>query len=641
VNRKLIFLVCAAVAVASGCNCRGCGDVGAGEGDAGNDAGNLTDRDGGSDGGPTDGGDRTDGGPRGDGGILDPTQSGGIPQGGFSLDGGSVGTPSGSGVQVSPSGGIILNSNDVQLHFAWVANNSAGTVSKYDTVNNKEVARYQSVLPVGGLRPGGANSPSRTAIDLNGDVWVANRAPGIQGSVTKIINDPSACPDRNHNGKIDTSRDLNGDGIISTNPADKEMIIPTDNSNINQYDECIVLTTLVGQSGTGVHARGLAVSTSLESATGDVWVALHEEKKLMRLDSISGQVVPANPDGGIAIDLPFGPYGLAVDGRKRLWAVAAPGDIGGLGGQPTLAAVDVFDRHMIDPLIKAPFKGNNYGIAIDGKSRVWLAAWTGGGYVYRYERPDNLLPGTWTRFYIGDVASPRGTKMTETRGIAADESGLIWVDSDRDNNGNNASQLIAINGDDGGVRPFTPTSGAPINMLDVTDGNTYTAIGVGVDVDGNLWINNNSGNVVKVNRTTGDFIRLPNQSGNFYTYSDFTGYQLRHFTAPQGTFRYNLAGCDNLTEWKQLIWDAVTPANTAVTAYVRVANSLADLNDLSQPRYGPYTSSPADLTSPGGGGPVPPAQYMRAEFVLSSTDRVTSPELRSFRGVWNCPIILK
>ena len=60
------------------------------------------------------------------------------------------------------------------------------------------------------------NSPSRTGVDWNGDLFVANRAFGGQSSVTRIANDFARCVDRNKNGKIDTSSDTNGNGSIET-----------------------------------------------------------------------------------------------------------------------------------------------------------------------------------------------------------------------------------------------------------------------------------------------------------------------------------------------------------------------------------------------------------------------------------------
>src|SRR5258708_4547216 len=92
--------------------------------------------------------------------------------GDFSLDGGTGGV--GNGVTLAPDGGIMLSNNSAALHFAWIANSSAGTVSKFDTATGNEVARYYSVIPIDGLvhTDGGvarltadhANSPSPTPI---------------------------------------------------------------------------------------------------------------------------------------------------------------------------------------------------------------------------------------------------------------------------------------------------------------------------------------------------------------------------------------------------------------------------------------------------------------------------------------------
>ena len=93
------------------------------------------------------------------------------------------------------------------------------------------------------------------AVDFNGDAWVANRAhdsygsadpadAGIhhQSSATKIANKNNSindtdCIDRNHNGKIDTSYDADGDGIINTDcNADG---IPDSLSNVTAAKPCV------------------------------------------------------------------------------------------------------------------------------------------------------------------------------------------------------------------------------------------------------------------------------------------------------------------------------------------------------------------------------------------------------------------
>src|SRR5262249_11208126 len=133
------------------------------------------------------------------------------PDGGFNLDGG-VGT-SGDGVTVDPSGRITLNSQDIEINYAWLANWKMGTVSKFDAKSSlpdggtHEVGRYISVFPLDG-RGRRTNSssasvydPSRTAIDVNGDMWVANFASHANQyfSVTKVAGSLFNCVDRNGN----------------------------------------------------------------------------------------------------------------------------------------------------------------------------------------------------------------------------------------------------------------------------------------------------------------------------------------------------------------------------------------------------------------------------------------------------------
>ncbi|HEX8697362.1 MAG TPA: hypothetical protein VF815_00865, partial [Myxococcaceae bacterium] len=179
------------------------------------DPNNPGNTDGGS-GGPDGGG--NNGGPDGGGGPIFDSDAGTtivIPPGNFQLDGGGLPGSGGENVQTDPEGNIILGGGRTELSFAWIANNDRNTVSKYDTrpfpltgdggvdagFIMREVGRYHAAIPTdgrprsdggigypNGLRGNEGHNPSRTAVDLFGDVWVANRAANIQGSVTKIAN---------------------------------------------------------------------------------------------------------------------------------------------------------------------------------------------------------------------------------------------------------------------------------------------------------------------------------------------------------------------------------------------------------------------------------------------------------------------
>jgi hypothetical protein len=511
------------------------------------------------------------------------------------------------------------------------------------------------VVPVNGLgQPNGlradakntnggpGHNPSRTAVDRYGDVWVANRAMDIQGSVTKIANHPSGCVERNGTPGIQTSQDKNNDGRIDTNPAAGEFIVPTDFGDVKQYDECILFSTPVGKNETGrIKARGLAISRGLEATAGDVWVGIWNDNAVVKLDARNGQPVPVNEAGALSVSLPFGPYGLAVDSQQRLWVVSS-------ALNPARLALINTDRRtgglvradLVPPSSLGP--SGNYGIAIDRNDRVWLAGWSAGAKAFRYTHPQGTANavGEWAVFDFSAATSPRGSKMRRARGIAADDQGFIWMSSDLNESDANATQLIGFNGDTGAIKRFNLPNGTTADFIDATDYTagraTHQAIGVGLDMDGNIWVNNRSGNAIRVHRDTGEVLYTAQQPSGLYTYSDFTGYQLRNFTAPSGSYRHTFTGCSVDTLWRTLTWSADVPADTRLHAYVTASN---DPNALQNPalRIGPFSTSPTDLRAAN----VPRSQYLRVEFVLESTDRQSTPKLKAFDVDYQCQVIIR
>ena len=152
----------------------------------------------------------------------------------------------------------------MNTQFAWVANDTAGTVSKIDTVTGKEVGRYCQALKTGvttfvsGKDPtgatydtraeptvcagcGGCNRGSRTAVDKSGNVYLGNRAHSpvaYQGTITMISGNVSSCVDVNGDGTIQTSKDVNSDGVIDPN-----LNLPAATREYwGELDECIKWT---------------------------------------------------------------------------------------------------------------------------------------------------------------------------------------------------------------------------------------------------------------------------------------------------------------------------------------------------------------------------------------------------------------
>jgi hypothetical protein len=355
---------------------------------------------------------------------------------------------------------------------------------------------------------------------------------------------------------------------------------------------------------------------------------------------VTGQQVQVNSLGQLKIPLPFGPYGAAIDSQQRLWVVSSS------LGQARLALIDTFEGKLVRGDIVPPATSGAYGIAVDGKDRVWVAGWTSGVKAYRYAHPSGVGPtlGTWTAFDFTNAVSQLNTKMKRPRGIAADDQGFVWMSADVNSANGSASQLIAFNGDTGAMKRFNSPGVGMVDFIDATissgTNRTFEAIGVGLDTDGHALVNNRSGNALRIHRDTGEILRTGQQNAGLYTYSDFTGYQLRNFTAPQGTYRQTFVSpdCGIDTIWRFVVWDAVVPTKTSLQVYVTVSN---DLNELSNPalRKGPFTTSPADLRTAG----VPKGRYIRVEFVLKSDDRQNqgTPKLKSFDVNYECEIIIQ
>lgn len=218
------------------------------------------------------------------------------------------------GVEVS--GGTYSVSAQVQVKpVLWVANAGEDTVSKIATDVNKEVARYSSAFWKGGIGGNGAGlpahdawtgpAPSRSAVDGDGNAYIANRGFNRVAEVMKILT--TGCIDRNNNGKCDTSSDLNNDGKITTN----EMYpILDDNSNgiiddSEIRDERVVWIKRVGTSNEV--ARALAIDKN-----GDLWIGMYNTLRFYKMNASTGTV-----NGNVYIGA--APYGAAVDSKGRLF----------------------------------------------------------------------------------------------------------------------------------------------------------------------------------------------------------------------------------------------------------------------------------------------------------------------------------
>src|SRR5690606_9086175 len=211
------------------------------------------------------------------------------------------------------------------------------------------------------------------------------------------------CIDRNVNGVIDTSRDLDGNGRIDIGTA--EFVGPD--------DECILWTAAVGAGYSLPRALTIGLAPP-DSFIGDVWVGLFNQRQACRLDPVTGATRACMDIGS------FQTYGMAADSADRIWLV----DRSGSGRRDVLGFINATAMSFeAAPALPGGGCAVPYGVTVDGAGDVFMANPCEPS-IWRY-RPST---GEWVGV---DEAEPfSGT----TRGLAADEMHL-WVALSNDGDG--------------------------------------------------------------------------------------------------------------------------------------------------------------------------------------------------------------
>lgn len=326
---------------------------------------------------------------------------------------------------------LYLSEEVVDLPFIWVPNDE-GTVSKVNTETGDELGRYR-VVPTGELPEDG--SSSRAVVDLEGNVWVGLRRAG---TVVKIgLYEAGNCIDRNSDGVIQTSRDLDGDGNI----AGAELLAWG-------TDECVLLEVVLVPGHEGAYAPGTydgpydtdfwgtSPRSLVVDAENNLWVGTGAPQKFYYIDGDTGEILdvldvepwehlaygatidrngviwsirpllridPAAPEPIRAVDFPYHTYGLTPDYVGHLFVTG--------GDTNRLYKIDIETEEII--FVKDTLEGCARGVAVTpGDNHVWVAD-SCRDSVLRYDNHGNLL------VEIGGFNYPSG--------VAVDVAGKVWV----------------------------------------------------------------------------------------------------------------------------------------------------------------------------------------------------------------------
>ncbi|KAB2663369.1 MAG: hypothetical protein DVB31_10850 [Verrucomicrobia bacterium] len=413
-------------------------------------------------------------------------------------------------LQLDPAGGA--------LPYLWVPNSSDNSVSKIDSRDGRELARYR-------VAPSGVNgNPSRTTVDLRGNCWVANRN---SATVVKIgLRESGGFADRNGDGIVQTSRDANGDGVIS-------------GSEILDFgkDECVLHEVLLVSGSEARYVpgayrgaypnnywspgpRGMAVDSR-----GNLWAGTHDTMRYYYIDGESGQILRT-------IDLSAAnhmAYGAAIDARGILWSSGYKES-----GAQNLLRLDPADGSVL----AIPLDFHSYGLALDRNDHLFVSA-NQEALLTRW----NTLTGTreWT-VSIG----------ANGRGVAVTEDGDVWVVS----SGAKTVSRYSNNG-----------------VLKATIGAGSGPTGVAVDAAGKMWAMGDGDEYLRRIDPATDSVDLVRRvAGSHYGYSDMTGILARNSTVRLGIWSAVHDGQVANTAWDRVRWHAVEPVGTGLAVRARSSN---------------------------------------------------------------------
>jgi hypothetical protein len=224
----------------------------------------------------------------------------------------------------------------VELTYIWISNSQQQTVSKIHTETMIEEGRYYA------KQSGG--DPSRTSVNLNGDVAVANR----NGGVVKFWADTNDCNGNN----------------TSTGPGD---IKPWGEEDCMAWNHPMVCNSNRPVAWT----RGTWSEATCSYEDAKLWTVCGSEILLLNGETGETEQTLVVPNGQNFV------YGGAADADGNFW---------GLISSQSIFRVDHEDYSILS--FPTPPMGG-YGITVDKEGRPWVC---GGGSVARF----NLDDSTWT-----------------------------------------------------------------------------------------------------------------------------------------------------------------------------------------------------------------------------------------------------
>ncbi len=543
----------------------------------------------------------------------------------------------------NPTGrpGVTLSQNSFLPPFLWAANHDDDTVSRFNTDREEEEGIYW----VG-------DNPSRTAVDLDGNMWVGGRD---DGRLTKILWDVNTCPDRNGNGQIDTSRAAPGQAPVRINSAADPLA-----------DECVVFSEVVNTDRRSI--RGIA-----PDPMGRIWIG-YTGGGVQYIDPHTFTLGPFIDAGGAPLYAPDaegvqrlqegqtgntgGVYGLVVDSQGFLYTSSY--------NRNTLARLDTRTGQWV--ALYTQVGCGSYGIAVDGRNRIWLGSWPGcggagmfdprTGRLYGFGVPSGftVTPGSTTQVLFGERGQAVGDSGWATTGVGVEPAtGHVWVSF----YAQGYTGRLVVNEED-----LAQSRWYFVGAVKNADGTNLPGVGndlrgVGFDRNGFAWTlglaSNKLFKIDPMNDAQPDNPGAARRSdtmpegkpigvGTHYTYSDFTGSTVLSFTAPRGFWRYTFESGFGQAQVDAVDWAATAPQGTGLGLRLRALDAAgtpgpwlpAESNGVPQYfSYNPVLAQETLLLSQHGGSIL--GARFEVEVRLTTNNNEVRPILHDVKLRWQRP----
>ncbi len=236
----------------------------------------------------------------------------------------------------SPCGGG-MGGEAPDFSYIWVANSAQNTISKIDTQTMVELGRYL-------VRPDGLGNPSRTSVNLSGDVVTASRSGGF----TKFHARIEDCVESNGIPGIQTATDAN--------------FLPWEQEECRAWFTPMAYESQRPAAWTqGTFNQGTCQYTDQKVWTSGNNNAGDDLVEVLLVNGDTGAIEATIPVSGVNPDF-YGIYGAAVDNKGNFW-----------GSQLSLGQLVNIDL-VTHQVRKWPMTAAGYGMTVDSLGYVWTCS---------------------------------------------------------------------------------------------------------------------------------------------------------------------------------------------------------------------------------------------------------------------------